>query len=170
MLVDPADDDDETNPIEFLGNATDEEEAINATLWTDESGSWAAKETRWNGEVDHNYGNVTALFHLNKETAFGEDADTVFDFTLSRKFGFLFMLAGIRQRIGFDYKKRGVFLNEKITQDYPDAKIIVVTAFVDHDFDKAKASAIFTKPYDFEPFLETIKKVAKGKIASPEIK
>ena len=64
----------------------------------------------------------------------------------------------------------GGYALEKITQDYPDAKIIVVTAFTDYKFEKAKATAIFTKPYDFEPFLDTIKKVAKGKIASPIIK
>ena len=64
----------------------------------------------------------------------------------------------------------GGYALEKITQDYPDAKVIVVTAFTDYEFEKAKATAIFTKPYDFEPFLDTIKKVAKGKITSPVIK
>jgi len=39
--------------------------------------------------------------------------DAVFDFTLSRKFGFFLMLAGIRRRIGLDYKKRGTFLTDK---------------------------------------------------------
>lgn len=61
----------------------------------------------------------------------------------------------------------GGYALEKITQEYPDAKIIVVTAFTDYEFEKAKATAIFTKPYDYEPFLDTIKKVAKGQIASP---
>ena len=61
----------------------------------------------------------------------------------------------------------GGYALEKITQEYPDAKIIVVTAFTDYEFEKAKATAIFIKPYDFEPFLDTIKKVAKGQIASP---
>ena len=64
----------------------------------------------------------------------------------------------------------GGYALEKITQDYSDAKVIVVTAFTDYEFEKAKATAIFTKPYDFEPFLDTIKKVAKGKITSPIIK
>ena len=64
----------------------------------------------------------------------------------------------------------GGYALEKITQDYPNAKIIVVTAFTDYKFEKAKATAIFTKPYDFEPFLDTIKKVAMGKITSPVIK
>jgi two-component system chemotaxis response regulator CheY len=64
----------------------------------------------------------------------------------------------------------GGYALEKIMQDYPDAKIIVVTAFTDYTFEKAKAAAIITKPYDFEPFLDTVKKVAKGEITSPIIK
>ena len=40
--------------------------------------------------------------------------DAVFDFTLSREFGLFFTLAGIRKRIGFDYKKRGIFLTDKV--------------------------------------------------------
>ncbi len=64
----------------------------------------------------------------------------------------------------------GGYALEKITQDYPDAKIIVVTAFTDYTFEKAKAAAIITKPYDFEPFLDTVKKVARGEIVSPIIK
>ena len=40
--------------------------------------------------------------------------DAVFDFTLSREFGFFFMLAGIRSRIGLDYKGRGIFLTKKL--------------------------------------------------------
>ena len=40
--------------------------------------------------------------------------DAVFDFTLSRKFGFFFMLAGIKKRIGYNYKKRGLFLTKAI--------------------------------------------------------
>ena len=64
----------------------------------------------------------------------------------------------------------GGYALEKITQDYPDAKIIVVTAFTDYTFEKAKAAAIITKPYDFEPFLDTIKKVVRGEITSPIIK
>ena len=39
--------------------------------------------------------------------------DIVFDFTISREFGFLFALAGIKKRIGLNYKKRGIFLTDK---------------------------------------------------------
>ena len=64
----------------------------------------------------------------------------------------------------------GGYALEKITQDYPDAKIIVVTAFTDYTFEKAKAAAIITKPYDFEAFLDTVKKVTRNEITSPIIK
>ena len=40
--------------------------------------------------------------------------DVVFDFTLSRRFSFLFKLAGIRRRIGLDYHKRGIFFTDKV--------------------------------------------------------
>lgn len=64
----------------------------------------------------------------------------------------------------------GGYALEKITQNHPDAKIIVVTAFTDYQFEKAKATAVITKPYDLEPFLDTIKKVAKGRLQSSIIK
>ncbi|MFH1664547.1 MAG: glycosyltransferase family 9 protein, partial [Candidatus Omnitrophota bacterium] len=44
----------------------------------------------------------------------GRRYDMVFDFTLSRRFGFLFALAGIPRRVGLDYKRRGIFLTDKI--------------------------------------------------------
>jgi heptosyltransferase-2 len=40
--------------------------------------------------------------------------DAVFDFTLSRKSGLFFKLAGIPRRVGLDYKKRGAFLTDRI--------------------------------------------------------
>ncbi|MBF0215736.1 MAG: glycosyltransferase family 9 protein [Candidatus Omnitrophica bacterium] len=39
--------------------------------------------------------------------------DVVLDMTFSRKFGLLFMLAGIGERVGLDYRGRGVFLTKK---------------------------------------------------------
>ncbi|KKK69957.1 hypothetical protein LCGC14_2928840, partial [marine sediment metagenome] len=58
----------------------------------------------------------------------------------------------------------------EILSGFADAKIIVVTAYTDYKFEKAKASAIFTKPYDFEPFLDTVKKIALGQTQSAIIK
>lgn len=40
--------------------------------------------------------------------------DAVFDLTLSRKFGLFFILAGIQERIGLNYKKRGMFLTKRV--------------------------------------------------------
>ncbi len=56
---------------------------------------------------------IKAVFELYNRIK-GAGFDAVFDFTLSRGFGFLFLLAGIKRRIGFNYKKRGIFLTDKI--------------------------------------------------------
>lgn len=53
------------------------------------------------------------------------DFDAVFDFTLSREFGFMFLLAGIKKRIGFNYKNRGLFLTDKIAFDGFEEKHVV---------------------------------------------
>ena len=39
--------------------------------------------------------------------------DAMVDYSLGREFGFLALCAGIHRRIGFDYRGRGSFLNEK---------------------------------------------------------
>ena len=57
----------------------------------------------------------------------------------------------------------GAYALEKIRQDFPDAKVIVVTAFSDYTFERAQADAIISKPYDLEPFIETIEKVVAMK-------
>ncbi|HXV65940.1 MAG TPA: response regulator [Nitrosopumilaceae archaeon] len=54
----------------------------------------------------------------------------------------------------------GAYALEKIKQNYPTAKIIVVTGFTDYTFEKEHADAIFTKPYDLEPFIEMVNKIA----------
>jgi len=54
----------------------------------------------------------------------------------------------------------GAYALEKIKQDYPDAKIVVVTGFTDYTFEKERADAIIIKPYDLEPFIDTINKIA----------
>ncbi len=43
-----------------------------------------------------------------------EKYDVVLDFSFNVNFGFMCMLAGIKNRIGFDYKSRGMFLTKKI--------------------------------------------------------
>lgn len=61
----------------------------------------------------------------------------------------------------------GAYALEKIKQDYPSAKIVVVTGFTDYTFEKEHADAIFTKPYDLEPFIETLNKIV---LDTPTIK
>ncbi len=43
-----------------------------------------------------------------------EGFDYVIDFSIAGEFGFFFWLAGIKKRIGYNYKKRAKFLNKKI--------------------------------------------------------
>ena len=49
------------------------------------------------------------LFNNIKREAF----DVVFDFSINKSFGFLVFACGIKERIGFDYRKRGQFLNHR---------------------------------------------------------
>src|SRR3989338_6703800 len=43
--------------------------------------------------------------------------DLAIDFSLGREFAFLAMCAGIKRRVGFDYRRRGLFLTQKIVLD-----------------------------------------------------
>jgi len=52
-----------------------------------------------------------SLFSQIKKCAF----DIAFDFSLDHRYGIISWLLGIKRRIGFDYKKRGWFLTDKIT-------------------------------------------------------
>lgn len=44
-----------------------------------------------------------------------ERFDMAFDLSLGREYSFFLMLIGVKERIGLDYKKRGIFLTKKIT-------------------------------------------------------
>lgn len=46
-----------------------------------------------------------------------ERFETLVDLSLGREYSFFSMLIGIRQRIGFDFKNRGIFLTQKIKID-----------------------------------------------------
>jgi lipopolysaccharide heptosyltransferase II len=43
-----------------------------------------------------------------------EKFDVVFDFSLNSSFGFLSFACGIKKRVGFDYRKRGRFLTDRV--------------------------------------------------------
>jgi len=40
--------------------------------------------------------------------------DIAFDLSLGQEYGFFLWLAGIKKRVGYDYRKRGIFLTDKI--------------------------------------------------------
>jgi len=56
----------------------------------------------------------------------------------------------------------GHYAIEKITQKDPNAKILVITAYLDKSFQLNKVSAVFSKPYDMDELVEEIKKIANS--------
>jgi lipopolysaccharide heptosyltransferase II len=50
--------------------------------------------------------------------------DIVFDLSLGREYGFFLWLIGIKKRIGYDYRHRGIFLTDKIRLSGYDKKHI----------------------------------------------
>ena len=54
----------------------------------------------------------------------------------------------------------GIYAIDNIKKDFPDAKIIVITAYRDdYDFSNHKVSAILQKPYHVNDLLKKIKEV-----------
>lgn len=54
-----------------------------------------------------------------------ESIDVAVDLSLNSQFGFFAWFAGIKKRIGFDYKKRGRFLTEKIKMNGFEGKHVI---------------------------------------------
>jgi len=67
---------------------------------------------------------------LRKIFAFIQDIrkerfDAALDLSLNKEYGFFSLCAGIKERIGYDYKKRGLFLNKKVfLGGYQDKHVI----------------------------------------------
>jgi heptosyltransferase-2 len=61
------------------------------------------------------------FFHNVKK----ENFDVVFDFSLNSTFGFLTAACGINRRVGFDYRKRGRFLTDKVPMAGYEEKHVV---------------------------------------------
>ncbi|MBL7072439.1 MAG: glycosyltransferase family 9 protein [Candidatus Omnitrophica bacterium] len=107
---------------------------------------WKSSKRKW----------FTALFGLFRDIK-KQKYDAVFDFTLSREFGLFFALSGIRSRIGFDYKGRGIFLTKKVP----------LTAFekrhvIEYDLDLLKTSGIpsLEKKMSLEADAESIAQIS----------
>jgi len=54
-----------------------------------------------------------------------EKFEVVFDFSLNSSFGFLSALCGIKKRVGFDYRKRGRFLTDRVPMSGYEEKHVV---------------------------------------------
>jgi len=80
---------------------------------------------------------LTALIKLINDIR-GERFDIAFDFSLDSRYGLWSKLAGIKKRIGFDYKGRGRFLTDKVRLTEYSGKHVVehnldLLKFIDSD-------------------------------------
>lgn len=55
----------------------------------------------------------------------------------------------------------GHYAIEKIKEKDPNAKIIVISAFLDKLFQPSKVSAVFSKPYNIDEIVDKIKEITK---------
>ena len=75
-------------------------------------------------ERDEFVGNYQKYYHLYKSIK-QQAYDTVFDFSLNSSFGFLSAACGIKKRVGFDFRKRGRFLTDRVVLSGFEDKHIV---------------------------------------------
>jgi len=69
------------------------------------------------------YRKLSAFLSLIKE----ERYDSMLDLSLGRQYGFFGAILGIRERVGFDYKRRGTFLTRKIRLEGYEGRSVAVT-------------------------------------------
>ena len=60
----------------------------------------------------------------------------------------------------------GLYAIEKIKAEFPDAKIIVITGYVEYNQIKLNCEKFFHKPYDFDVLLDAVKSVSLLKVHS----
>ncbi|MCM8795343.1 MAG: glycosyltransferase family 9 protein, partial [Candidatus Omnitrophica bacterium] len=111
------------------------------------------KQSKWKGLTT----SLDLLQQLRKA-----EFDICFDFSLDWRYGLLTKLAGIKKRVGFNYKKRGRFLTEKIDIDgYNDKHV------VDYYLDLLKIIDIIPKHKNLDLFIsEEQRGHAKGVLAN----
>ncbi len=76
-----------------------------------------------------------------------EKIDIVFDLSMNSLFGFISCVAGIRQRIGFDYKGRGLFLTKKLPLAGFEGKHVI-----EHHLDLLRSMKVPVTTFDMEVF------------------
>jgi len=58
----------------------------------------------------------------------------------------------------------GVYAIHKIKKEFPHAKIIVITGYMEYDEIELDCEKYFHKPYDFDKLLDTVKSIAELKV------
>ncbi len=107
------------------------------------------KRSIWKGIQE----SLKLLWQLKKERF-----DIVLDFSLDHRYGLIALFAGIKKRIGFNYKNRGRFLTDKISlKGYEDRHI------VDYYLELLKPLGIKSKIYNLEFFTSesSVRKIRK---------
>ncbi|MFH1649847.1 MAG: DUF2341 domain-containing protein, partial [Candidatus Woesearchaeota archaeon] len=69
-----------TSSADYMCNATDEYGITNITLYSNTSGTWAQRETRWVGEPTATSSSII-IYHFNNESAYGENGSVIHDFS-----------------------------------------------------------------------------------------
>lgn len=80
-LLSPLDASSQSPTITFESAVIDMVSVVNASLYTNRTGTWQLEETRWAGEYAYNDSGLIALYHFNNETQFGENASLAYDFS-----------------------------------------------------------------------------------------
>ena len=93
-----------------------------------------------------------------------ENINVTIDLSLNSQYGFFSFLAGIRKRVGLDYKRRGCFLTRKIKIEGFESKHVA-----DYYLDALKLLGIEPKPYNLEVYAskesrEKVDNFLKGKV------
>ncbi len=108
--------------IYFLCNErTDALVAMNTSI----DGHFVFNRDYWRSELKSNPFLFLARFFRWLRAIRREKFEIAFDLSLGREYSFILMLLGVRRRVGFDYKGRGVYLTKKksLPNGYADRSV-----------------------------------------------
>jgi len=95
----------------------------------------------WKSSKILGFRKVVKFFNAVKKKKF----DMVFDLSMGQEYGFFLWLAGIKKRVGYNYKNRGIFLTDKINISGYDMKHIA-----DYYLDLLKLIKVEPRPKNLE--------------------
>src|SRR3989339_76146 len=80
-LTSPSNYSKQNSSVGFTATITDDAETTKVELYTNDTGSWASRETRYPGESIYNRTGLQALYHFNNESEFAESVSRIYDFS-----------------------------------------------------------------------------------------